>query len=73
MILVDSSVFIDAVRKRDRLLLGHFDRYDAAVCGAVRAEILCGVRSPADEVRFVTALDSLFQLPTLEETWAMPG
>ena len=48
MILVDTSVIIDALRKPDPRLQGLFTTYVAAICGVTHAEVLYGARDAAD-------------------------
>ena len=48
MILLDSSVIVDHTRGKDSRLAGWFKLYPVVVCGIIRAEILHGLRNPAD-------------------------
>ena len=63
MILVDSSVLIDYLRTRDAKLFGLMQLHGGAVCGAIRAEILCGAQNLGHRRRLVNALNALAQLP----------
>jgi len=66
MILVDSSVVIDALRKPDPKLQGLFNTFQPAICGIVLAEVLHGARDAADYGKLVAALGLFPQVP-------MPG
>jgi predicted nucleic acid-binding protein len=73
MILVDTSVFIDFLRAKDPRMKGHFATFGAAVCGAVRAEVLAGALSPAHAAKLAAALNALPQIPTPESVWDIVG
>jgi predicted nucleic acid-binding protein len=73
MILLDSSVVFDHTRGRDPRLAAHFSTFPVAVCGVVRAEVLCGARHPADRAALIRLLDSLAQVPTPEPIWDVVG
>ncbi len=62
MILVDSGVLIDFLRTKDAKLAALFRSLPVAVCGATRAEILCGARSSADGQRLVVFLSPFQQV-----------
>jgi predicted nucleic acid-binding protein len=69
MILADTSVLIAYLRSADPKLLATLDQHSAAVCGVTRAEILCGVRNPADQARFISALNALPTVPIPDHLW----
>ncbi|MFO0807260.1 MAG: hypothetical protein U0746_01415 [Gemmataceae bacterium] len=48
MILADTSVVIDYVKGHDAKLVALVPTLPISVCGVTRAELLCGVRTPAD-------------------------
>jgi predicted nucleic acid-binding protein len=73
MILADTSVIIAFLRTADPKLLGILKQEGAVVCGITRAEVLCGVRSPADFTRFAGALNSLPQAPIPDVLWDTIG
>jgi predicted nucleic acid-binding protein len=50
-----------------------FKALPIAICGVVRTEALCGVRSASDRSRLIALLDSFHQLPTPEPTWDAAG
>jgi len=73
MILVDTSVLIAQLRTGDPQLLAHFKTHGAVICGVTRAEVLYGVRTPADRARFIAALNALPQVPILDGLWDQAG
>jgi predicted nucleic acid-binding protein len=73
MILLDTSIMIAQLCAADIRLLSLFKRHRGAVCGVTRAEVLYGVRSPADKVRFLNALDALPQTAIPETLWDEVG
>jgi hypothetical protein len=62
MILVDSSVIIDALRKPDPKLQHLFNTLQPAICGIVVAEVLHGARDAADYSKLAAALSSFPQV-----------
>ena len=73
MILVDSCVVFDHTRGTDRRLGGFFKTLPVAVCGVVRAEVLHGVRNPANRAALVALLNQFAQVPTPEDSWDAIG
>ena len=73
MILVDTSVLIDALRKADSKLQQLFIMHGAAICGVIRAEILYGARDSAHYGKLVSALASFPQVPIPEAYWDFIG
>lgn len=73
MILLDTSVLIAYLRTRDPRLAALFTAHDAAICGVTRAEVLSGVRSPADRAYTTAVFAILRPLPTPESTWDALG
>ena len=69
MILVDTGVLIDAIRTGDPKIGGLLRQHAGAVCGVVRAELLHGVRSPADRRQTLAMLATLGHLTTPESAW----
>ena len=69
MILVDSGVLIDFLRTKDPKLAVLFGSLPVAVCGATRAEILCGARSSADRQRLLVFLSPFQQVPIPDSLW----
>lgn len=66
MILVDTSVIIDFARGRDARLMQLLPTVAPAVCGIVRAELLCGTRD-ARHGASLRALLSPFQVVPISE------
>lgn len=69
MILVDTGVVIAYLRTGDPKLLALFASQSAAICGVTRAEVLHGVRNPADHSRFVAALNAFHQVTIDDAAW----
>jgi predicted nucleic acid-binding protein len=73
MILVDTSVIIDYLRNADPKLDGLFQTLPVGICGVTRAEILHGVRSPADRARTLVILNAFVPVATDEPVWDAAG
>ena len=56
MILVDTSVVIDAIRGKDAKLEGLLAALPVAICGVVPAEVLCGAQDAAHRAKLVNHL-----------------
>lgn len=66
MILVDTSVLIDYARGKDVSLIALVPTLPLAVCGIVRAELLCGARDPKHRANLMTLLATFYQVPISE-------
>jgi predicted nucleic acid-binding protein len=73
VILLDTSVVIDYVRGKDTKLVGLLPRISGAVCGMVRAELLCGARDPSHRINLLTLLSTISHLPILDSLWDKVG
>lgn len=73
MILVDTSVLVDAIRTGDPKITALLRAHNAAACGVVRAELLHGVRSAADRRNTLALLATLGHVPTPEPVWDAMG
>ncbi len=73
MILIDSSVLIDALRKPDPKLHGVFNAVQPALCGIVIAEVLHGARDAADYGRLVAAVAAFPQVSMPDTIWELVG
>ena len=73
MILVDTTVVVAYLRSADPRLPALFAAHQAGICGVTRAEILHGVRNPADQARFAAALNSFQQLSIPDAVWDEVG
>jgi predicted nucleic acid-binding protein len=69
MILADTSVIITYLRTADPRLLALLKQNGAAICGITRAEVLYGVRNPADYARFIAGLNALPQVRIPDALW----
>lgn len=73
MILVDTSVIVPFLRTADLKLDRLFRSLPVAICGMTRAEILHGVRSPADHARTLLILNGFAPVATGEPIWDSVG
>lgn len=73
MILLDSSVLIDALRKPDPNLQNLFNQHQPGICGIVAAEILHGARDAADFARLAAALAAFPQVTMPDSIWEAVG
>jgi predicted nucleic acid-binding protein len=69
MILVDTSVLVDYLRARTPRVRKLLVERQAAICGVVRAELLCGARTREDESRIVAALAGFRSLEIPDSAW----
>jgi predicted nucleic acid-binding protein len=72
MIIVDSSVYIDWLRRRvdPREELGGWLRaHEVATCGIIRAEVVRGVREPAQKARVDAMFNIMQEIPTDARMW----
>ncbi|HMP76951.1 MAG TPA: PIN domain-containing protein [Kiritimatiellia bacterium] len=67
MLLVDSNVYIDWLRKRE-LPEQHLRRWiiagEAAICGIIRIEVLRGIIAPGVKMRMQSVFDAMIDVPT---------
>jgi len=73
MVLVDSSVWIEAARRTGDLavkvgLEGLLEEFEAAICPPVRLEVLGGARQE-DRIRLNRAMGILPFVPVTDSTW----
>jgi predicted nucleic acid-binding protein len=73
MILLDTSVVIDYARGKDAKLAAHLPTVAAAVCGIVRAELLCGARDPKHRANLLTLLATFNRLAIADSIWDAVG
>lgn len=73
MILLDTSVVVDALHPRNAALRGRFAEMKGAICGITRAEVLQGARNPAETEKLRAALNAYPQVPTPEDVWDVLG
>ena len=73
MILVDSSVVIDYTRGRDPKLRALVQTKPVAICGVVRAEILCGARDAGDRSKLLVELAPFQTVAIPESVWDVVG
>jgi predicted nucleic acid-binding protein len=73
VILTDSSVVIEYARGKDAKLAGLISKHPVAVCGIVRAELLCGARDPAHRQNLLTLLATFAQISIPEGIWDVIG
>jgi predicted nucleic acid-binding protein len=73
MILVDSSVMIEALRKPDPKLQTLFYTVHPAICGIVVAEVLHGARDAVHYGKLLSGLLSFPQVAMPESIWQAVG
>jgi predicted nucleic acid-binding protein len=73
VILADTSVVIDYVQGKDAKLARLISQHPVAVCGIVRAELLCGARDPAHGANLLVLLATFAQLSIPEAIWDIVG
>jgi predicted nucleic acid-binding protein len=73
MTLIDSSVMIDALRKRDPKLRQLFQALQPAICGIVAAEVLCGARDAAHYKKLAASLARFPQIAIPDAQWEAVG
>jgi predicted nucleic acid-binding protein len=73
VILTDTSVVIDYARGKDAKLAALMAQRAVAVCGIVRAELLCGARDPAHRGNLLTLLATFAQFSIPEAIWGAVG
>jgi len=74
MVIVDSSIWIEAARRQGRLdckvgLEGLVDAMEAMFCGPIKLEVLGGARSQ-DRARLSTYFESIPYRKMTDEAWA---
>ena len=73
MILVDTSVVIDYARGKDAKLAALLPTLSVALCGIVRAELLCGARDPGHRANLATLMAAFHQVSIPESLWDTVG
>lgn len=73
MILIDTSVVIEYARGKDAKLAALLPAVSGALCGVVRAELLCGARDPRHRASLLTLLAAFHQIPIDESIWDALG
>ncbi len=73
MVLVDSSIWIEALRRDGRLdvklaLENLLEEYEAAWCGPVKLEVLGGARAQ-DRAKLEAQFDCIPYFPMKDESW----
>ena len=73
MILVDTSVLIEALRRSSPRLQQIFIDHGAAICGIIRVEVLHGARDEPHFRRLLASLAIFPQVQTPEAIWDVVG
>ena len=73
MILVDTNILIAVLRTGDAKLIHQLKVESAAVCGVVRAELLCGARSLVETTAVHSLLASLVSIGIDDSLWTFIG
>jgi predicted nucleic acid-binding protein len=63
VILIDTSIIIEFARGKDAKVTALLPTLSAAVCGVMRAEMLCGARDLGHRASLQTLLAAFHQLP----------
>lgn len=69
MILADTSVLIAYQRTADPKIIGVFRTQPVAICGITRAEMRCGVRTPAELITVQTFLATFQTAVIPDHVW----
>jgi predicted nucleic acid-binding protein len=69
VILIDTTIIIDYSRGRDAKVASLLPTLSAAVCGVVRAELLCGARDARHRANLMTLLGAFHQIAIPELLW----
>jgi predicted nucleic acid-binding protein len=72
MILIDSTIYIDWLRRRvdlAEILEPWLMAQSAACCGIIRAEVIRGVVQPTQKTKVHALFDLMLDLPTERRTW----
>jgi predicted nucleic acid-binding protein len=69
MILVDTSVLIDALRKADPKLRAIFASIQPAICGVIKAEVLHGAQDTKHWNKLNKSLSAFPNVSFLESLW----
>ena len=72
-VLVDTSVVIDYARGRDARLMQLLPSVSPAVCGIVRAELLCGARDARHRASLLALLSPFQVVPIHDAVWDAVG
>lgn len=70
---MDTSVVIDDIRGKDAKLQSLVSTLPVAICGCVRAEILCGARDAAHRAKLIANLAAYQHVPFPELLWDIVG
>jgi len=73
VILVDTTVVIDYARGKDAKLVSLLPTLSVAVCGVVRAELLCGARDANHRASLLTLLAPFQQVSIPDSLWDTVG
>ena len=73
MILLDTWVVIEYARGKDAKLVIHLQALTVAVCGIVRAELLCGARDPKHRTDMLTLLAPFNHIVIADSFWDKVG
>lgn len=73
MILVDTTVVIDYARGKDAKLVAFLPTLPVAVCGVVRAELLCGARDANHRTSLLTLLAPFQHVAIPDTLWDIVG
>ncbi len=73
MILADTTVVVDYLRKPTPQMVQIIKDHEAAICGATLAEIYAGARSPADFKKYDKSLSVFGRVAIPKKIWPSLG
>jgi predicted nucleic acid-binding protein len=73
MILTDTSVVIDWLRRPSLPTRRIIGSHQPAICGVTVTEVLTGVRTPAEQSRTMQQLGLFSRVPVEEPVWEIAG
>lgn len=73
MILVDTTIVIDYARGKNASLNALIPTVGAAICGIVRAELLCGARDATHRAALHSLLATFGHIPLPDSLWDAVG
>jgi predicted nucleic acid-binding protein len=73
MILADTTMVVDYLRKPTPRMVQTIKDHDAAICGATLAEIYAGARSPADFKKYDKSLSVFGRASIPKKIWPSLG
>ncbi len=73
MILADTTVVIDDIRGKDAKLRALIGTLTVGICGATRAEVLCGAQNAGHRAKLIAHLSAFHHLAFPDPLWDAVG